>query len=120
MAKRIVIPQASWLHGVGHAPIVSDPISNNKGVYEGTLVGYKVVCNNVAGNPTTTVSLQDEDGTTIYTFADTPADNTTTVRMGLLIPLCQKETITIDPNADAGGADTFTVDVVLYFIPDRI
>ena len=118
MAKRIVIPQMSWVHGNGHAAKVSSPISGNWGVYQGTMVGYKVVASDCNAVEVITLTLQDEDGDTIYTFADTPAKNTTTVRMGLAIPLYQKETVTIDPSADAGGATTLTVNVVLYMIPD--
>ncbi len=117
MAQRIVIPQMSWVHGTGHAAKASDPISSNKGVHQGTMIGYKVIVGAAAAQAVS-ITLKDEDGDVIYTFADTPDQNTTTVRMGLLLPLYQQEVITIDPSADAGGAATLTVDVVLYYLPD--
>ena len=118
MSKRIVIPTMSWVHGAGHAPQVSDPISGNPGVWEGTIIGYKVVASDCNAAQSIVITFQDEDGDTIYTFADTISKNTTTLRTGLLLPVHQKETITIDPSADAGGATTLTVKVVLIYVPD--
>lgn len=113
MSQRIVIPQQSWLHGVGHAPKAASALSKHDVL---KMVGYKIKTSDTTGTPVTTITLKDKDGDVLYTFADTPAKNTVTVRMGLEIPLTEGEIVTIDPSADAGGADTFTVDVVLYAV----
>lgn len=84
-------------------------------LYEnGMIIAYTMVVPVLAGVAvTSTLSIQDDDGVTIYT-GDAKSENSTNVVTGLLIP-CSKgyiATITLDKDAGAGGG-TITVKLFL-------
>lgn len=85
------------------------------GLYDnGMVIAYTMVVPALAGTTvTSTLSIKDDDGVTIYT-GDAKAESSTNVVTGLLIP-CNKgytATITLDKDAGTGGG-TITVKLFL-------
>ena len=98
---------------------VSSAISSNRGVYQGTLWGFKLTINNTTNNITFALSIQDEDGVTIYT-SGAQADNGTDVVTGLSVPLYAKETVTLTPSGVPGVSTAIVSGISLYIVPDAI
>jgi len=105
---QVATTQMSWANGAGHAAQTETIEQVN-----GTVKQLKVVINNPTNNPTTTVALQDLDGTVIYTTGAL-AKNTTTLQLPTTIGdiVFRGCIVSVDPSADA-GATSLTVDVTL-------
>lgn len=99
------------------AAVDSPKISNNSGVHQGQMVGWKCSTNASTNNITYTVRLKDRDGDIIYTSAGAHADDSVVVVMGLNIPLIEREVISILPSG-APGVSTLICHVTLYYNPD--
>lgn len=95
----------------------STPISNNSGVHQGQMVGWKCSANDNTNNVTYTLRILDRDGDIIYTSAGGHAENAVTLVMGLNIPLIEKEKIRITASG-VPGASTGIYNVTLYYNPD--
>jgi len=99
----------------GH--VDSPPVSNNTGIHQGQMVGWKVHTNNPSNGITYTVRIKDRDGDIIYTSGGGHAVNGTVVVMGLNVPIIESEAISILPSADP-GATSLICHVTLYYNPD--
>lgn len=99
------------------AAVDSQRISNNTGIHQGQMVGWKVSSNNTTNGITYTVRIKDRDGDIIYASAGGHADNSVVVVMGLNVPLIEREIISILPSGDP-GASTLIAHVTLYYNPD--
>lgn len=119
MARRILVTGiTAWPNGQ-FAPKTSDKISQNPGVHQGRMVGFKLTVNDNTGNRTVTLKVKDKDGDVIYTSNNCP-EATTTIVMGLDIPLVEQETIVITPSGDPGLSGLTVTNIVLYYFPDPI
>ncbi len=117
MARRVDLITLAF--AAADAEKVSAAISNNKGVHQGQLVGWKVTAPAFTDNPTYTVKIKDSDGDIIYTSAGGHADGGTLVVMGLNIPLVEKEQVVITLSAPPGlGGGNVTIR--LYYNPDAM
>jgi len=106
--------------GGGTAAVDSAKISNNAGVHQGQMVGFKAKAALCAGAVNFTLKIKDRDGDVIYTSGACGSSATvvtTTVTMGLNIPIIEKEIITITP-AGEPGITGLIVQVTLYYNPD--
>lgn len=95
----------------------SPKISNNSGVHQGLMIGWKCKANDNTNNVTYTLRIVDRDGDVIYTSAGGHAENATVVVMGLSVPLIEREVIRITASGQP-GASTGIYDVTLYYNPD--
>lgn len=102
---------------VGNGDIDSAKISNNTGVYQGQMVGWKVKANTPSNNISYTLKIKDRDGDVIYTSAGSHPRTATTVVMGLNVPIIEREIINILPSGDPGATSLIAL-VTLYFNPD--
>jgi hypothetical protein len=102
---------------VGTGEIYSQKVSNNTGVHQGQMVGWKVNAGNPTNAITYTVHIKDRDGDVIYTSAGGHARNAVTVVMGLNVPIIERESIGILPSGDP-GATSLICKVTLYYNPD--
>jgi len=68
----------------------------------GIIIAYTMVTPNFTNNSTSQLSIQDEDGVTIYTGA-AHNESGTYVVTGLAIPCDRQYTATITISTDAGG-----------------
>jgi hypothetical protein len=119
MARRISITDTfHWGNGESAAKD-SSRISQNRGVHQGKMVGFKLTINDNTGNRTATLKVKDSDGDVIYT-SGACAENATTVTMGLDIPLIEKEIITITPSGDPGASGMDVTNIALYYHPDPV
>ncbi len=116
MAKKISVTNVSVASG-GHAP-VDFTISQNEGVHQGKMVGWKAVSSNWAGAGGYYLKILDADGDAIYTSA-LIAKNTTTIVMGLDIPLIEKEISQIDLSDDPGVGGGTVTNIRLFYHPDE-
>jgi hypothetical protein len=104
----------------GTTPIDSAKISNNTGIHQGLMIGFKVhalVCANAVNF---TLKIKDRDGDVIYTSGNNSSSASVvviTVTMGLAIPIIEQEIITITP-AGEPGASGLIVRATLYYDPD--
>jgi hypothetical protein len=110
--------------GGGSNPVDSPKISNNTGVHQGLMSGFKVVANNCTNAITFSLGIIDRDGDLI-----TPASgiwtgiakNATTIRMypgdAVYVPLIEQEKIRITPSGEPGDTPLI-VKVTLYYLPD--
>jgi len=92
---------------------------------EGTIERVDIIISSVTGNPTTDITITDENDSVPISFS-TLADGTNYVKFGLskgatdcdfnATPVNNSTlTLSATPSADAGGtAQTLTVDVILY------
>jgi hypothetical protein len=95
-------------------------ISNNQGVHQGQMVGFKAKALQCTNAVNFTLKIKDRDGDVIYTSgALTSAAGAATVNivMSLNVPIIEKEKITITPAAEP-GATGLIVQVTLYYNPD--
>lgn len=99
------------------AAIDSAKISQNQGIFQGQMVGFKVKANQPSNDCTFTLGIKDRDGDTIYTSGNLE-DDATTVVMGLNVPIVEQEKITITPSTNV-GATALVVQVTIYFNPDN-
>ena len=98
--------------------VVDSPkISNNTGVHQGLMIGWKVTANQPSNNITYTLKIKDRDGDIIYTSAGGHANNATVVIMSLEVPIIEREIVSILPSGTP-GATSLIARVVLYYIPD--
>ncbi len=81
MARRINIADVTVAAG-GHAPVESAKISANKGVHQGTMVGYKMTISNCVNAINVVLKVKDQDGDVIYA-GDAKAKGATYVVMEL-------------------------------------
>lgn len=117
MAREITIERLSVASG-GHAAVESAKISQNKGIYQGTMVGYIMTINNCTNVVNGVLAVKHRSGQTLYTGA-AHARGATYVVTGLTVPLYYGETITFDPSADPGASGIYA-DIILLFVPDAI
>lgn len=101
----------------GGAAVDSVMISNNTGVHQGQMVGWKVKANSPSNPITYTVKIKDRDGDIIYTSAGGHAVNTTVVIMGLNVPIVEREKIEILGSGEPGAVGLIA-KVTLYYNPD--
>jgi len=121
MARTVSVASMSWTTP-DHAAKTSDKISQNKGVHQGKMIGFKVNASDAVNAITFTLSIKDKDGDIIYT-SGAQAEDGVRVVMGLDIPLVEQETVVIDPSGDpgdkAGTTDDFVCsNITLYYHPD--
>ena len=102
--------------GGGSTPVDSPKISNNTGVHQGQMVGFKVNANNCTNAITFTLIIVDRDGDVIYTSGSLNK-NAITIVMSLSIPLIEQEKIRITPSGEP-GATPLIVKATLYYNPD--
>ena len=106
--------------GGGTAAVDSAMVSNNTGVHQGLMIGFKahaLVCANAVNF---TLKIKDRDGDVIYTSGNISSSASVvviTVTMGLAIPIIEKEKITITPGGEP-GASGLIVQATLYYDPD--
>lgn len=98
-------------------PVESPMISNNAGVHQGMMLGWKCTTNDTTNGITYGLSIKDRDGDVIYTSAGGHADNSTVIVMSLEVPLIEREKIVITPSGNP-GASTLICHVTLYYDPD--
>jgi len=94
-------------------------ISNNDGVYQGTLCIVKVVTPAFTANPcNTTIRLYDKNGILLWQSAALArASGTAGYAIPVSIPLSQKEYFTAQPSVDpTGSGGIVTIDS--SYIPD--
>ena len=117
MARLVTITDTfSWASGASGAKD-SSKISSNRGVHQGTMIGFKLTVNDNTGNRTVTLKVKDKDGDTIYTSGNC-AEGATTITMGLTIPLIEQEIVTITPSGDPGESGLAVTNIRLYYQPD--
>lgn len=97
----------------------SSKISQNKGVHQGKMVGFKLTLNDNTGNRTVTLSIVDKDGDVIYTSGNC-TEAATTVTMSLDVPLIEQELVRITPSGDPGTSGLDVTNIKLYYHPDPI
>lgn len=120
MARRV--PLLTFVFGTSDTHIHSAKISMNQGVHQGKMVGFKIVQPDWVNGVAAVVTIQDADGDTIYTSGNM-THGVTTVVMGLDIPLCEKEIVTVTLAGAHGGVGALpggNVTVRLYYHPDPI
>jgi hypothetical protein len=106
--------------GGGVTPVDSVMVSNNTGVHQGQMVGFKakvLPCDNAVDF---TLGIKDRDGDTIYTSGAQTSHAANTlihVVMSLNVPIIEREIITITP-AGEPGASGLIVLATLYYNPD--
>ena len=106
--------------GGGTTPVDSVKISNNTGIHQGQMVGFKAHAMLCANSVNFTLKIKDRDGDVIYTSGNCASNNAAvviTVTMGLNIPIIERETIEITP-AGEPGATGLIVRATLYYNPD--
>uniref|UniRef100_A0A7V3KP37 Uncharacterized protein n=1 Tax=candidate division WOR-3 bacterium TaxID=2052148 RepID=A0A7V3KP37_UNCW3 len=113
MARRVPLITLSF--GESDTSKTSSPISNNPGVHQGQMVGFKVTMPNFTNAVTGTLSIIDSDGDTIYT-SDSFDNNTTTVVMSLNVPLIEQEAVKVTLSGAPGSDGDVTVRI--YYNPD--
>lgn len=119
MARRISITDTFHWGAAESAAKDSSKISQNQGVHQGKMVGFKLTVNDNTNNVTVTLKVKDKDGDVIYTSAAC-AEAATTVVMGLDIPLVEQEMITITPSGVPGASGLDVTNIRLYYHPDPI
>lgn len=113
---KLQFTQLDWITGEGHAAQTAS-INNSNMLVE----RIDVIISSVTGNPTSSVTITDENSCTIATLTGL-TDGTKHVKLATkatadfdAIPVNNTLTISVDPSVDAGGAaQTLTVDVILY------
>ena len=116
MSRKIRVADVTVAAG-GHAPVESSRISQNQGVHQGKMIGYKVAISNCTNAINIVLQVKDSDGDVIYTSPG-EAKGGTRIRMGLDIPLVERETVVIDPDGDPGAGGVTVSNITLYYHPD--
>ena len=116
MARKIRVVDVTVAAG-GHAPVESSRISQNQGVHQGKMIGYKMTISNCPNAINIVLQVKDSDGDTIYTSPG-EAKGGTRIRMGLDIPLVERETVVIDPDGDPGAGGVTISNITIYYHPD--
>ena len=116
MARKIRVVDVTVAAG-GHAPVESSRISQNQGVHQGKMIGYKMTISNCPNAINIVLQVKDSDGDTIYTSPG-EAKGGTRIRMGLDIPIVERETVVIDPDGDPGAGGVTISNITLYYHPD--
>ncbi len=116
MARKIRLADITVAAG-GHAPVESSRISQNQGVHQGKMIGYKMAISNCPNAVNVVLQIKDSDGDVIYTSPG-EAKGGTRIRMGLDIPLVERETVVIDPDGDPGAGGVTVSNITLYYHPD--
>jgi hypothetical protein len=116
MARKIRVADVTVAAG-GHAPVESSRISQNQGVRQGKMIGYKMAISNCPNAINVVLQIKDSDGDVIYTSPG-EAKGGTRIRMGLDIPLVERETVVIDPDGDPGAGGVTVSNITLYYHPD--
>ena len=70
MARKIKVADVTVAAG-GHAPVESSRISQNQGVHQGKMIGFKMVISNCVNAINVVLQIKDSDGDMIYTSAGT-------------------------------------------------
>lgn len=122
LVEKKAFAQLTWATGAGHAA----QTTALKDI-EGIIVRVDIIISSVTGNPTTTLTLTDENSCLLPITLSSLADGTKHVKNGLSmggttdsdfapVPVNNTTlTLSADPSADAGGSgEILTVDVVLY------
>lgn len=92
-------------------------VSSNKGVHQGTVFFAKIIIPTYTNDVTTKINVIDDLGDTVYSFADL-AKGATHIVTDFQCPLIEKEYFTAELSGVPGGADSYTIYVTLYYIPD--
>ena len=120
LVEKKAFAQLDWVTDEGHEAQTAT-LSNIEGIIE----RVDIIISSVTGNPTTNITITDENSSQIISFS-TLADGTSHVKYGLskgatdcdfnATPVNNTTlTLSADPSADAGGtSQTLTVDVILY------
>jgi len=116
MSRKIRVADVTVAAG-GHAPVESSRISQNQGVHQGKMIGYKVAISNCTNAINIVLQVKDSDGDVIYTSPG-EAKGGTRIRMGLDIPLVERETVVIDPDGDPGAGGVTISNITIYYHPD--
>ena len=116
MARKVKVPDVTVAAG-GHAPVESPHISNNQGVHQGKMVGFKMTISNCTNAINVVLSIKDSDGDTIYTSA-AQARGGTRIVMGLDVPLVEQEHVVVDPDGDPGAGGVTISNITLFYHPD--
>ena len=116
MSRKIRVADVTVAAG-GHAPVESSRISQNQGVHQGKMIGYKVAISNCTNAINVVLQIKDSDGDVIYTSPG-EAKGGTRIRMGLDIPLVERETVVIDPDGDPGAGGVTISNITIYYHPD--
>ena len=116
MSRKIRVADVTVAAG-GHAPVESSRISQNQGVHQGKMIGYKVTISNCTNAINIVLQVKDSDGDVIYTSPG-EAKGGTRIRMGLDIPLVERETVVIDPDGDPGAGGVTISNITIYYHPD--
>ena len=116
MSRKIRVADVTVAAG-GHVPVESSRISQNQGVHQGKMIGYKMTISNCTNAINVVLQIKDSDGDVIYTSPG-EARGGTRIRMGLDIPLVERETVVIDPDADPGAGGVTVSNITLYYHPD--
>ncbi len=98
-------------------PVESPNISNNQGVHQGKMIGFKMNISNCTNVINVVLSIKDSDGDTIYTSAG-QAKGGTRIVMGLDVPLVEKEHVVVDPDGDPGAGGVTISNITIYYHPD--
>ncbi len=116
MARKIRVAEVTVPAG-GHAPVESSRISQNQGVHQGKIIGFKMTISNCPNAINVVLQIKDSDGDPIYTSPGQAKGGTRLV-MGLDIPLVERETVVIDPDGDPGAGGVTISNITLYYHPD--
>ena len=116
MSRKIRVADVTVPAG-GHAPVESSRISQNQGVHQGKMIGYKMVISNCTNAINAVLQIKDSDGDVIYTSPGQPKGGARIV-MGLDIPIVERETVVVDPDADPGVGGVTISNITLYYHPD--
>ena len=116
MSRKIRVADVTVAAG-GHAPVESSRISQNQGVHQGKMIGYKMAISNCTNAVNVVLQIKDSDGDVIYTSPG-EAKGGTRIRMGLDIPLVERETVVIDPDGDPGAGGVTISNITIYYHPD--
>ena len=116
MARKIRVADVTVAAG-GHTAVESSRISQNQGVHQGKMIGYKMVISNCTNAINVVLEIKDSDGDVIYTSPG-EAKGGTRIRMSLDIPLVERETVVVDPDGDPGAGGVTISNITLYYHPD--
>jgi hypothetical protein len=116
MARKIKVANVTVAAG-GHAPVESSRISQNQGVHQGKMIGFKMTISNCPNAINIVLQIKDSDGDVIYTSPGQAKGGTRLV-MGLDIPIVERETVVVDPDADPGVGGVTMSNITLYYHPD--
>ena len=118
MAKKVRVSAMHWAAG-GHAAVESSKISQNDGVHQGKMIGFKITISNCTNAINVVLQIKDSDGDVIYTSAG-QAKGGTRIVMALDVPLVEQEIVVLDPDGDPGASGLDVTNITLYYYPDTL